>query len=66
MGKIVFESEIYGTKAVGGIYPFQIIVKESFENGLWKVETIRREYTLEENEIVSKDQMLTASMWREE
>lgn len=66
MGKIVYESDIFGIKAVGGIYPFQIIVRESFQDGLWKIETIRREYKPEGDQIIAEDETLTSSMWREE
>ncbi len=66
MEKIVFESEKYGTNASGRIIPFQIIVKESFANGFRMVETIRREFKLIKDEIISEDRILVSSMWKEE
>ena len=66
METTIYESEFFGEKAVGGIFPFQIIIKKSFSNGLWKVETIRREYKPKDNQLVAEDNTLTMSTWREE
>ena len=66
MENIIYESEVFGEKAVGGIFPYQIVIKKSFENGFWKVETIRREFKPKENKLVAQDSTLTMSTWREE
>lgn len=67
MNKVLFESEIYGKEKDIKMFPFQIYVKESFENGRRTVETIRREFKpVSAGRMTYTDSILSASTWKEE
>lgn len=42
--EVLYESEMFAWDSLGGLSPFQIIVQRTSENGVEKVEVIRRDY----------------------
>lgn len=60
----LYESPIFAEDAVGGVLPYQIIIEEEVENGIKKVDVIRKEYRpLGTKRIYENKEVLTTSMW---
>ena len=45
MKEVLFESEVFAQNASGGVLPFQIIIEKTIDDGVEKVEVLRKEFT---------------------